>query len=102
MKRKPRPRELTPEEQEEREIQEEIELKMYGYSSMEEKRRHEQEMIDDLQRWEEEDERKKEQENYFRRLSRRHSGLEGVEPASGAGDSDEAYRYADCGEEGDW
>ena len=54
---KPRPRILEPEEEEELGILEEVDAKFYGYDSVEEKKAHEQQMLEDIKRWEEEDER---------------------------------------------
>lgn len=58
---KPRPRRLEPEEEDEYGIREEVDAKFYGYSSVEEKRAHEQQMIEDLKRWELEEERRREE-----------------------------------------
>ena len=49
VRRKLKPRELTPEEQEEHDIKEEIFLEHSGYKSREDYERHQQEIIRDLQ-----------------------------------------------------
>jgi len=64
MQRRPKPRELTPEEREERAIRDEIELSLCGYSSMEEKQAHERQLIEDINCWEAEAE-------FQRRVDRR-------------------------------
>lgn len=65
--RKLRQRELTPEEQEEQEIKEEVFIETSGFSSREEYEAHQQELIRDIQACEWEAEQQEDREEAFRK-----------------------------------
>ena len=74
---KPRPRRLEPEEEEEFGIKEEVDAHYYGYSSVEEKRAHEQQMIDDLRMMELEEEEEENRRAYEQQMLE-DLGLDGM------------------------
>jgi hypothetical protein len=61
---RPRPRRLEPEELEEIGLKEEIDANFYGYFSVEEKKAHEQQMLEDLKLMELEEERERDRREY--------------------------------------